>query len=174
MAKKKTSSSALPGVFALMTLLLGVLGAVLMYTLELVGFGLQLGDKKSDPAMIVGNEVLFGTKSPRGDLDLLKPTPVAIVSWILLIVGAALALAALICLLLKSRKLSKIMMLLAGLLLIVGGAMVFAIGSNFASVNLIDTGEFDLFYTTMGIGGWLGGIFGIVGGLLGLGGAIVK
>lgn len=174
MAKKKTSSSALPGIFALMTLLLGVLGAVLMYTLDLVGSGLQLGDKKSDPVMIVGNEVMFGTKSPRGDFDLLEPTPVAIVSWILLIVGAALALVALICLLLKVRKLSKLMMLLGGLVLIVGGAMVFAIGPNFSSVNLVDTGDFKLFYTTLGVGGWLGGIFGIVGGLLGLGGAIVK
>ena len=134
MAKKKSSSSALPGIFALMTLLLGVLGAVLMYTLDLVGSGLQLGDKKSDPVMIVGNEVMFGTKSPRGDFDLLEPTPVAIVSWILLIVGAALALVALICLLLKVRKLSKLMMLLGGLVLIVGGAMAFAICSNFASV----------------------------------------
>ena len=174
MAKKKTSSSALPGIFALMTLLLGVLGAVLMYTIDLVGYGLQLGDKKSDPVMIVGNEVMFGTKSPRGDFDLLEPTPVAIVSWILLIVGAALALVALICLLLKVRKLSKLMMLLGGLVLIVGGAMAFAVCSNFASVNLVDTGEFKLFYTTLGVGGWLGGIFGIVGGLLGLGGAIVK
>ena len=49
-----------------------------------------------------------------------------------------------------------------------------AICSNFASVNLVDTGDFKLFYTTVGVGGWLGGIFGIVGGLLGLGGAIVK
>lgn len=174
MAKKKSSSSALPGVFALMTLLLGVLGVVLMYTLELIGFGLQLGDKKSDAAMIVGKDVMFGSKSQYGDLDLLKPTPMAIVSWVLLLAGAALALVALICLLLKVRKLSKLMMLLGGLVLIVGGAMVFAIGPNFSSVNLVDTGEFDLFYTTLGVGGWLGGIFGIVGGLLGLGGAIVK
>ena len=163
MAKKKSSSSALPGVFALMTLLLGVLGVVLMYTLELIGFGLQLGDNKSDAAMIVGKDVMFGSKSQYGDLDLLKPTPMAIVSWVLLLAGAV-----------KVRKLSKLMMLLGGLVLIVGGAMVFAIGPNFSSVNLVDTGEFNLFYTTLGVGGWLGGIFGIVGGLLGLGGAIVK
>ena len=92
MAKKKSSSSALPGVFALMTLLLGVLGVVLMYTLELIGFGLQLGDKKSDAAMIVGKDVMFGSKSQYGDLDLLKPTPMAIVSWVLLLAGAALGL----------------------------------------------------------------------------------
>ena len=172
MAKKKSSSTALPGVFALMTLLLGVLGVVLMCTIELIGFGVQFGNSKLDPIMIVGKDVIFGSKSQYGDLGSVKSTPLAVASWALLLAGAVIALLALILAILKNRKLTKLMLVVAGLLLIVGGAMVFAIPQNFFTNNNLD--KLGLFYVSMGTGGWLGGIFGIVGGLLGLGGAIVK
>lgn len=138
------------------TAILGIIAVLLPLAPFVSGTLAVLGQSQTET--IDGFSFIFGDYSNGGSLT----------AWILILAGSVLAVCAFLAYLLKKEKLGGLALLLAGLLILVGGILYFFF-VQFAGLSSADIGGLVGYSFNLAFGAIIGGIIGVVGGLLGLG-----
>lgn len=185
---KKKSGSFFGSILALAAIVLGVVAVLLFALLPMMKLTINLGDLGSSEATIGGFGMIFGGTATvaSGDnseaLEGLAANTMAIVAFIVAVLG----IVALVVGLLMKNKIAKGV---GGLVLAVGGVLMFCVLDSsltaiFAGVGGMKPGDFgydtalaafkEIANPSLGIGAIIGGVAGILGGAAGVGGALLK
>lgn len=170
MAKaKKSSISYLPVIAGVIAVVAVILYAVLpMVSYKSTGFGITTTFSLSGFGMIFGSEELAYTSiasTAKSSTELELTTEVAFntmafIAFLLVAIGAVLALATPF---VKALSSNKLVAIIVGALMLVGGILMFT--SKGAAMTALDVNENLVEYYSLGIGAIIGGILAIIAGL---------
>lgn len=151
----KKNKSSLAGIGACCAALLGIAALLMPFAPFVTGtLSTILGSASTN---INGFDLIFGDYSNAG----------SVTAWILILVGAVLALCATITYFLGKGKIATLGLLAGGALILVGAILYFFF-IQFAGLSGASAGELASYSWSLAIGAWLGAIFGIIGGVIGL------